>query len=114
MTSARLRELTQGDVFYWHSYTEMRIDGRWVKSTPAFDRALCERARLAPLDFDGVHDSLFQAYDPEGRRHMEYVEQRGVFADVPAEAIRATFIARYPRLIESGMIKGDFKAEVTQ
>jgi len=57
LTSKRLRALTRSDIFVWHSYTELLIDGRWVKCTPAFDRALCERANLAPLDFDGVNCS---------------------------------------------------------
>ena len=34
-------------VFCWHSYTELYLSGRWVKATPAFDRALCDRARAS-------------------------------------------------------------------
>ena len=69
LTSKRLREQV-GDTFYWHSYTEVNIDGKWVKCTPAFDKALCERAKIAPLDFDGANDSLFHPFDQAGRRHM--------------------------------------------
>jgi len=112
LTSKRLRALTQGDIFVWHSYTELLIDGRWVKCTPAFDRALCERAGLAPLDFDGVNDSLFHPFDAEGRRHMEYLLDRGGFADVPYEAIMADFRQRYPGLIKNGKAGGNFRAEV--
>lgn len=112
MTSARLRALTNDELFYWHSYAELKIDGCWVKSTPAFDAALCARAKLAPLDFDGVTDSLFQEYDPAGRRHMEYVRDRGTFADVPFESIVADFRRYYPRMFEQQTIAGDFKAEV--
>ena len=39
MTSKKLRALTDGDTFIWHSYTELKIDGAWVKCTPAFDSA---------------------------------------------------------------------------
>ena len=53
LNSKRLRELVEGDTFFWHSYTEIKIDGAWVKCTPAFDRELCARARIAPLEFDG-------------------------------------------------------------
>ena len=59
-TSKRLQEQV-GDTFYWHSYTELQIDGKWVKCTPAFDQALCERAKVVPLDFDGVNDSLLSS-----------------------------------------------------
>ena len=68
LTSKRLKEQV-GDTFYWHSYTELKIDGKWVKCTPAFDKVLCERARIKPLDFDGVNDSLFHPFDQAGRRH---------------------------------------------
>ena len=113
LTSKRLHALTGSDTFIWHSYTELLIDRRWVKCTPAFDRALCERAGLAPLDFDGVNDSLFHPFDPAGRRHMEYLHDRGAFADVPYATIFADLRRHYPRLVESGKAGGNFHAEVT-
>jgi len=112
LTSKRLRELVGGDLFYWHSYTEMKIDGAWVKCTPAFDRTLCERAKIAPLDFDGVHDSLFHPFDPAGRRHMEYVNDRGSFADVPVETMLVDFRRFHPKMVEFGKVNGNFRAEV--
>jgi transglutaminase-like putative cysteine protease len=33
MSSRRLRERTKTEVFLWHSYTDLCIDGRWVKAT---------------------------------------------------------------------------------
>jgi transglutaminase-like putative cysteine protease len=111
LTSRRLYDLVKTDTFMWHSYTELYLSGRWVKATPAFDRALCERAGIKPLDFDGQTDSLFQPFDPAGRRHMEYLRDRGTFADVPFDVIRADFIANYPSLMGSEGIAGDFHAE---
>ena len=51
------------DVFYCHGYAEFFLRNRWVKATPAFDRALCERFGVHALEFDGVTDSLFQPDD---------------------------------------------------
>jgi transglutaminase-like putative cysteine protease len=113
LTSKRLHALTRSDTFIWHSYTELQIDERWVKCTPAFDRALCERAGLAPLDFDGVNDSLFHPFDPAGRRHMEYLRDRGAFTDVPYATIFADLRRHYPGLVEHGKAGGNFHAEVT-
>jgi transglutaminase-like putative cysteine protease len=112
LNSKRLRELVEGDTFFWHSYTEIKIDGAWVKCTPAFDRELCARARIAPLEFDGEHDSLFHLFDDAGRRHMEYLNDRGGFADVPVAAILADFRRLYPKLIAYGKSGGNFRAEV--
>jgi len=99
LTSPRLRERMGGsDVFAYHGYCELWIGGRWVKATPAFDTALCARANVVPLEFDGIHDSLFQQFDANGRRHMEYLTMRGVFADVPFEQIIADWRVLYPKV----------------
>jgi transglutaminase-like putative cysteine protease len=111
MTSRRLRERTKSDIFIWHSYTDLYIDGRWVKATPVFDQALCERVGLKPLEFDGRQDSLFHPFDREGRRHMEYLRGRGCFADVPFETIQAAFQHAYPSLMSERGLKGDFHVE---
>jgi transglutaminase-like putative cysteine protease len=115
LTSKRLME-TVGDTFYWHSYTELCIDGTWVKCTPAFDAALCERANIAPLDFDGSTDSLFHPFDRSGRRHMEYLLDRGTFADVPFATILDAFKKYYPKLFAaaaSDTSSANFRDEVT-
>jgi transglutaminase-like putative cysteine protease len=111
LTSKKLQEKV-GDTFYWHSYTELYIDGKWVKCTPAFDAALCERAKIAPLDFDGANDSLFHPFDQAGRRHMEYLQDRGAFADVPFETIMADFKKLYPKLVAASPTAASFRDEV--
>ena len=112
MTSPKLYEKIKTDVFIWHSYAELFVGGRWVKATPAFDAALCARVGIAPLAFDGQTDSLFQPFDRAGRKHMEYLKDRGAFADVPFETMVADFRATYPTLISDKGISGDFRAEV--
>jgi transglutaminase-like putative cysteine protease len=111
MTSPKLYARIKTDVFIWHSYAELFVAGRWVKATPAFDLALCQRVGIAPLAFDGQSDSLFQPFDRAGRRHMEYLKDRGAFADVPFETMLADFRASYPMLIKDAGISGDFRAE---
>jgi transglutaminase-like putative cysteine protease len=112
LTSKRLREQV-GDTFFWHSYTELKVDGKWVKCTPAFDGALCERAKIAPLAFDGTNDSLFHPFDQAGRRQMEYLRDRGAFADVPVETIVADFRKFYPKLVAASPSAARFRDEVT-
>ena len=111
LTSPRLYEKIKTDIFLWHSYTELYLSGRWVKATPAFDRALCGRVGLKPLEFDGSADSLFQPFDQVGRRHMEYLRDRGTFADVPFDTIRAEFLTTYPSLMSGSGLTGDFQSE---
>jgi len=113
LTTERLRALMGTDLFVYHGYTELFLDGRWVKATPAFNRSLCERFNVKPLDFDGVHDSVFQAYDMKGNKHMEYVRDHGAYADLPLSDIAESYRRHYPHLIVENMLaaEGDFEKE---
>ncbi|MCW8908184.1 MAG: transglutaminase-like domain-containing protein [Sedimenticola sp.] len=101
LSSKRLDELIGGNVYTWHSYTDLYLEGKWVKATPAFDKALCERVGVPVLEFDGRNDSLLQRFNAAGERHMEYVRQRGVFADIPYSRIIAAFEANHPRWLHN-------------
>lgn len=111
LTSPRFYDYMKTDIFIWHSYADVHVGGRWVKATPAFDIALCERLNLKPLEFDAQADSLLHPFDRAGRRHMEYLKDRGTFADVPFEAIQADFRIAYPMLMQEKGLAGDFHAE---
>lgn len=116
LSTERMRQVMGTDVFLWHGYTEMLIDGAWRKATPAFNLELCERFGLLPLQFDGRADSLYHPFDSRGHRHMEYVAQRGSFDDVPLERITADFAAHYPawRTQLDALQRGDFLADVAR
>src|SRR3990172_1540988 len=115
LTTKRLAELVGGDLYVWHGYTELRLEGRWVKATPAFNLSLCERFGVRPLEFDRRRDSLFHPLDPAGRRPMEYVRERGHFADVPYEAIVRAFNRAHPRWLSlrAGGGGADFAREAS-
>ena len=102
LTTPRLAETMGSDLFIYHGYTDLRIDGRWVKATPAFNLALCTRFRVKPLEFDGRADSIFHPFDQDDRRHMEYLRDRGVYADVPVDDIQREFRAAYPKFYSLG------------
>jgi transglutaminase-like putative cysteine protease len=101
LCTPRLRALMGTDLFYYHGYTELYLRGRWVKATPAFDRGLCDRFGVHALEFDGATDSLFQPHDRSGRRHMEYVRDRGPHADVPVADIIDAFERGYPNFMRA-------------
>lgn len=110
LATRRLRDLMGSDLFVWHGYAQLHLDGRWVKATPAFGREICERFGVVPLDFDGRTDSLFQSHNGQGDRYMEYVRDRGQFADVPGETIMAVFRKTYPIWVAE-CPAGDFGSE---
>src|SRR5678815_6073047 len=97
LTSPRLAETMGTDLFVYHGFTEFRIEGKWLKCTPAFNLELCRRFRVKPLEWDGATDSIFHPFDEDNRRHMEYLRDRGSFADVPVGDIQKVFRETYPR-----------------
>lgn len=95
LQSATLGERMGTDVFYWHGYSVLWIDGQWRKASPAFNRELCARFGTEPLDFDGHEDALLHAHTGDGSRHMEYLEHRGIYDDLPLDEIFASFEELY-------------------
>jgi transglutaminase-like putative cysteine protease len=96
LTSPELTRRMGTDLFVFHGYCDVLLEGRWVKATPAFNLSLCTRFRVKPLEFDGTEDSIFHPFDEDNRKHMEYVANRGTYADVPVELIKRTFSEVYP------------------
>ena len=100
LTSEKLRASMGSDLFIYHGFTELFLEGKWVKATPAFNLALCQRFGVLPLEFDGRTDSIFHPFDAENRRHMEYVRNRGSFAELPFAEIMEAFGREYPGVFE--------------
>jgi transglutaminase-like putative cysteine protease len=95
LQSEKLQARMGTDLFVYHGYSELWLGGRWVKVSSAFNRELCERFGTKVLEFDGEHDALMHPYDTAGNRHMEYVRQRGSYADLPFDDIMRTFSEVY-------------------
>lgn len=95
LASEKLLQHLGTDLFAWHGYVELFVNGRWLKATPAFNQSLCDRFGVEPLEFDGEHDAMLQAFDRDGHRYMEYLADRGTFADLPFEAIHRSFVELY-------------------
>ena len=98
LSSEKLREKMGTNYFAWHGFTEVFLDGRWVKASPTFNSTLCARFGVAPLEFDGGADALLQAYDGAGRTFMKYEVLHGAFHDVPAKFLMAEMARLYPTL----------------
>ncbi|WP_431037387.1 transglutaminase-like domain-containing protein [Streptomyces sp. P6-2-1] len=114
LASARLKRLIGGDVFHMHCLTSVRLDGRWVRATPVFNKALCRLYGLAPLDFDGTADSLHHPFDLQGRRHMEFLRHHGEFDDLPYERVVEELRTAHPRLLNAsgtGFTEGSLAGE---
>lgn len=95
LSTERLRAAMGTDLFIWHGYSLFFVGGRWTKASCAFNAELCARFGVEPLDFNGRHDALLHSYSGDGSRYMEYVEDRGTYADLPLKAMLADLSATY-------------------
>ena len=114
LSTERMRESMKTDVFVWHGFSEIWLDGAWRKATPAFNLSLCEKFGLLPLEFNGVDDSIYHPFDRSGNRHMEYLRQHGSFNDVPLGRVIEDFARYYPGMAQptSALRGADFDADV--
>jgi len=84
----KVADLLNTNILPDHGYTELYINGKWIKATPAFDLEVCKKNRIIPVEFDGIKDAKFHSHTQDGQFHIEYVLERGVFEDVSLHEIR--------------------------
>ncbi len=87
LATKQLIRFMGSDLFVYHGFVELYLEGNWVKATPAFNTDLCRRHHVPPLEFNGREDSLFQAYNLQNQRFMEYTNFHGLYADIPVDQI---------------------------
>lgn len=116
LSTPRLLELLKSDVFAMHGYTELFLDGRWVKATPAFNQQLCELFNVAALEFDGVNDSVFHPFNRDGAQLMEYLIDHGQFTDVPEAFFFEHLQKCYPHLFSEQLpvLLGDMQTDLSR
>jgi transglutaminase-like putative cysteine protease len=100
LNTPKLQELMCTDLFIYHGYVQLWLGDESYKVTPAFNMELCQRFGVKPLVFDGYHDALFHEFDEQNHRHMEYVNDRGLYFDAPMEEFLVAFKETYPKLEE--------------
>ena len=106
LATKQLIEFLGSDLFVYHGFVEFYLDGKWVKATPAFNKELCERHSVAPLEFNGREDSIFHAYNLEKRQFMEYVADHGIYADIPVDIIVTAWKEAYGNYRVNSWIEG--------
>jgi len=119
LSTRQLLEYLGSDLIVYHGFTELWIDGKWVKATPAFNAELCLLHKVPPLEFDGINDSIFHEFNSDRKKFMEYTAFHGVFHDVPVDLIISEWekaygkerVAKWIGMIENNRDGLDFTRE---
>ena len=86
-TTKEMREMLGCDIFAWHGFTEVFLDGEWRKATPSFHADLCRKRNISPLVFDAKSHSIFPPLDLSGKPFASYIRYIGSFTDLPLDLI---------------------------
>jgi transglutaminase-like putative cysteine protease len=105
LATRQLLDFIGSNLFVYHGFADFYLEGKWVKATPAFNSSLCKRHNVPPLEFNGREDSLFQPYNLDNQKFMEYVKFYGIDADVPVDQIVAAWEKAYGEERVKGWIK---------
>lgn len=110
LSTRELLDFMGTDLFVFHGFTEFWLEGKWVKATPAFNKELCDRHKVAPLAFNGRDDAVFHPYNLEQKTFMEYVADHGTYADIPVQTIVKAWKTAYGQDRVKGWIEAFEKA----
>lgn len=102
IATEKFEDYLESNVLVPHGYVEIWLDEKWVKVTPAFNKALCEKLKVDTLEFDGETEALFQEYNHAGGKFMEYLDEFGAFANVPIDYMLELMKQYYPAVFEKG------------
>lgn len=115
LCTERLRKMMGGrDVFLHHGYAVLHIEDKWLKVAPAFNIELCEKFDVLPTEFDGTGHALFQQFDAQGRLHMEYVTDHGIWSDFPFERMAQDFRDYYPPSIYDAEARAEIDRQIAE
>ena len=95
LATRQLVELMGSDLFVYHGFNEFYLNDKWVKATPTFNTELCNRHHVPPIEFNGLEDAIFHAFNLENKKHMEYLTYHGSYADIPIDTILSAWHAVY-------------------
>ena len=96
----KYEKILKTDVLTYHACSEVFLNGKWIKVTPAFNEELCKKTGVAVMEFNGKDDSIFQEYSPDGHIFMEYLADHGTCHDVPHDMFVMHLHQHYPHFFK--------------
>lgn len=89
----KLAEMLGTNLFIYHGYDELYLDGNWIKATPVFNLKICQKSQILPVEFDGKNHAIFHSHNQDGKPHFEFHLFRSMSNIKVREALSAADIA---------------------
>ncbi|AMG04126.1 acyl-CoA dehydrogenase family protein [Vibrio mimicus] len=96
ISTPELQKLVGGEVFL-HWYNEVKVNGKWLKVSPVFNKLLCQLYAIEPLEFDGVSDAIAQPYKDDSE--MNYLGSPEVFENPTSADLIKLVDAYHPKMV---------------
>ena len=80
-------QMLGSNIMPFHGYSELFINNRRIKATPAWNIELYRKVGSSPTEFDGINDVMLPARNLDGKVHIEYLEDLGHDYDVPLDRL---------------------------
>ena len=93
-------ELLRTKRLYRHGIVALHLNGKWNKYDATLDIKLVNKNNLIPVEFYPDRDCLLHEKTKSGSKHIEYVNDYGLVADVSFEEIKLWFKQHYSHLIK--------------
>jgi transglutaminase-like putative cysteine protease len=93
--SPEVEELWQTKVMAGHCFSELYIDGKWVKATPALDIRTSNKHGFKLVEFNGEENAMLHKTDLNGNLHAEYIKDHDTYSYFPFELVMNIFKENY-------------------
>lgn len=93
-------QLMKTNTFFPHMYNSIYLNGKWLKAAPTFDKGICERTGVPVVVFNGLSDAILPDKDLQGKPYIEYLEDYGMYPDLPWDFILENSYRIYGDLTE--------------
>jgi len=91
-------ELLKTNVMYRHGVTALFLNGKWLKYDATLDINLVNNNGIIPVEFSPDKDCLMKKLTNDGKKHIEYIKDFGLYSDVKFEQIYQWFDEYYPHI----------------
>ncbi len=83
---------------FHHGVATLNLAGHWHRYDATLDVPLCSRKNRIPVGFSPDEDCLMKPETADGAKHIDYIQEYGLYSDISFQEIVAWFREDYPHL----------------
>ena len=85
---------------YFHGITALYMGGEWYQYDATLNQDLVQKKSLRPVEFCKNNNCLMHSKTIDGKKHIEYINDHGLYSDVNIHQIQQWLSQCYPHLYQ--------------